>query len=149
MKFPELVPVSTYAASIDSFGGLNKKAVIAAGEFADCINVTNDKSPCLSLRTKRAIQSRYSGGEVIKGCKALFYNEGLGYICESGTERYIYYGCSEDQLSAITEKLSGYEYEGALSLEGEPVVGEEFMEYHIDEEALRATIIDLFYDLKK
>lgn len=64
-------------------------------------------------------------------------------------ERYIYYGCSEDQLSAITEKLSGYEYEGALSLEGEPVVGEEFMEYHIDEEALRATIIDLFYDLKK
>ena len=63
-------------------------------------------------------------------------------------EQHIYYGCSEDHLSDIAERFGSYEYGGALSLEGEAVVGDEFMEYYIDEEAARATVIDLFYDPK-
>ncbi len=102
MKFPELVDVTTSTATIDSFGGLNKRSVIGVGEFADCMNVSNDKSPCLSLRQKRAVLSRYTGDSKVKGCKALFYNEGLGYLCDSnngdGTYGYIYYGSQKYML---------------------------------------------------
>lgn len=51
-----------------------------------------------------------------------------------------------NQLSDLSEYLSSYESQGFLTLEGEAVEGEEFMEFYVDENALQDTIIDVFYE---
>ena len=51
-----------------------------------------------------------------------------------------------DQLSKLIERLDGYEYEGAVSLEGEAVKGDEYMEYYADEQALQALVVEWFYE---
>lgn len=50
-----------------------------------------------------------------------------------------------EQLSSLIEKLDGYTYDGILTLAGEAVQGNEYMEFRIDETAVRQTVVDLFY----
>lgn len=54
--------------------------------------------------------------------------------------------CTTDQLNKMAERLEAYTYNGFVSLKGEAVVNNGFMEYHLDEQAARETIINLFYD---
>ena len=49
----------------------------------------------------------------------------------------------------ISLYMSEYENLGMISLEGESVVGEEFMEFYVDEEALKTLVIDVFYKEEK
>lgn len=58
---------------------------------------------------------------------------------------YMVSDCTAEQLSALAEKLSGYTFDGILTLAGEAVQGEEFMEFCVDEAAARQTVVDLFY----
>lgn len=50
-----------------------------------------------------------------------------------------------EQLSSLIEKLGGYTYDGILTLAGEAVQRNEYMEFRIDEAAARQTVVDLFY----
>ena len=50
-----------------------------------------------------------------------------------------------EQISSLIEKLDGYTYDGILTLAGEAVRGNEYMEFRIDETAVRQTVVDLFY----
>lgn len=60
---------------------------------------------------------------------------------------------SDDLISDLTveqmNKLAGcfetYASKGILEVAGESVQGEEFMEFHVDEEALQQQVLDLFY----
>lgn len=45
----------------------------------------------------------------------------------------------------ISEYLSTYENLGMISPEGESVIGEKYMEFYVDEEALKALVIDVFF----
>lgn len=51
-------------------------------------------------------------------------------------------------MASLAERFGGYELGTVYTVPGENVKGEEFMEYHPDEKALDALILDLLYDPK-
>ena len=53
--------------------------------------------------------------------------------------------CSVDQMSDYAELLSDYQLSDIVTLEGESVLGETYMEYYPDEAALQQLVIDTFY----
>ena len=59
---------------------------------------------------------------------------------------YLVSDCTIDQLSRWVERLGSYTYEGTVSPEGEAFVGETFMEFHIDEQALQELVVGMFYE---
>lgn len=63
--------------------------------------------------------------------------------------QYTVSDCYEQDLLGIYEKVSEYEYLGTERIEGESVVGERFMEFYPDEDALKELIIKMFYTPKK
>ncbi len=62
---------------------------------------------------------------------------------------YMVSDCTIDQLSRLLEKLGSYTYGGILTLDGEAVRGEEFMEYYINESAVQKLVVELFYEHQK
>lgn len=52
---------------------------------------------------------------------------------------------SASRLSQLADLLERYAFEGILTLEGEAVYGEEFMEYHLDGDALQQLVVERFY----
>ncbi len=63
--------------------------------------------------------------------------------------QYTVSDCYEQDLLEIYEKVSKYEYLGTEQIEGESIVGERFMEFYPNEDALRKLIIKMFYTPKK
>lgn len=61
---------------------------------------------------------------------------------------YIVSDCSVNKLQSLAESISGYEFEGILSLSGESVKGDEFMEFYPDEASVMEIVIDCFYKNK-
>lgn len=61
---------------------------------------------------------------------------------------YMVSDCTVNKLSDILELLKGYTYEGTVPLAGEAVKGDVYVEFYVDEAALRKTVIDLFYELE-
>ena len=53
--------------------------------------------------------------------------------------------CTVEQLSGLAENIQEYQFNGVRTSEGEAVQGEEYMEFHVDEEALQALVTELFY----
>ncbi len=53
--------------------------------------------------------------------------------------------CYEQDLLELYEKVSNYEYLGMEQIKGESVVGERFMEFYPDEDALNELILKIFY----
>ena len=56
---------------------------------------------------------------------------------------------SVTQLQALAEKFREYEFLGIKTIEGESVLGKEFIEFYPSETALKEMIINLFYKPKK
>lgn len=54
--------------------------------------------------------------------------------------------CSVNQLSALAEQLSTYTMKPIVTLPGEAIKGEEYMEFYVDDDGLQTVIDDLFYD---
>ena len=61
---------------------------------------------------------------------------------------YMTTDCSAKVMGSLADRFGDYELGEFYTLPGENVRGEEFMEYHLDEEALDALILDLLYDPK-
>ena len=59
--------------------------------------------------------------------------------------KYLVSDCTVNQLASLIEKLQDYTFEGTLTLAGEAVLGDEFVEYYIDETAAQETVLELFY----
>jgi hypothetical protein len=55
---------------------------------------------------------------------------------------------SVTQLQTLAEKLDAYEFLGIQGIEGTSVMGERFMEFHPNENAVKEMVIDLFYKPK-
>lgn len=53
--------------------------------------------------------------------------------------------CSITQMSRMFDVALAQTQSGILSIEGESVMGEEYMEFHVDEDALQKQVIELFY----
>lgn len=59
---------------------------------------------------------------------------------------YMVSDCTAHQLSHIYEQTENYADGGFLSIKGEAVKGNEFMEFYVDNEALKQQVIGLFYE---
>ena len=53
---------------------------------------------------------------------------------------------SIQQISDLAQVFEEYALTGTYQLEGEAVLGEEYMEYYLDEDELQKTILQLFYE---
>ena len=56
---------------------------------------------------------------------------------------------SVTQLQTLAQKFDDYEFLGIKSIEGESVIGEQFMEFYPNEEFVQKMVIELFYEPKK
>ena len=76
---------------------------------------------------------------------------GTGFLLDAyrAAEPYLVTDCSFQSISAMLERYSGYELGRIVTPQGENVMGEEYMEFHLDVEALDAVILDLFYAEKE
>ncbi len=59
---------------------------------------------------------------------------------------YLVSDCTVNQLSDLLESLQGYTYNGTFPIKGEAKKGSEYVEFYVDEDALKQTVIDLFYE---
>lgn len=57
--------------------------------------------------------------------------------------------CSSTAITALVNRLVGYELGEVVKIEGENVAGEKYMEYHVDEAALDKVILKYLYAPKK
>ena len=58
--------------------------------------------------------------------------------------KYVVYDSTNQKMQQLAEKFSEYEFVGIREIEGESHVGEEFMEFYPDEDALLQMVVDLF-----
>jgi LCP family protein required for cell wall assembly len=63
-------------------------------------------------------------------------------------DEYVVYDSTNYRMQEFMKKFQEYEFTGIKELQGETVVGKQFMEFYPDEVLLQQTIIDLFYKLK-
>ena len=59
---------------------------------------------------------------------------------------YLVSDCTVEQLSALGDNLAQYQVSDILTTQGEAQVGEEFMEFTVDETALQQLVLDVFYE---
>ena len=59
---------------------------------------------------------------------------------------YMVSDCTIDQLSGLGEDLAAYNVGDILTTPGEAKVGEEYMEFTVDEDALQRLVMDIFYE---
>lgn len=72
-----------------------------------------------------------------------------GFILEAllAVNEYLVSDCTVEQLSDLSDKINGYDVDEYLTLEGEAVQGEEYMEFYVDEQALQSLVMNVFYEL--
>jgi LCP family protein required for cell wall assembly len=61
------------------------------------------------------------------------------------TGSYLQSDCSSDKLTELFEAIGDLDVSEILTLEGENVQGEVYMEYYVDEDALQQLVLQLFY----
>ena len=59
---------------------------------------------------------------------------------------YLVSDCTVEQLSTLGDNLAQYKVNDILTTQGEAQVGEEFMEFTVDETALQQLVLDVFYE---
>ena len=64
------------------------------------------------------------------------------------TSDYAVTDCSSSAITALANRLIGYELRDVVPIEGQNVAGERYMEYHVDEEALDQVILKYLYSPK-
>ena len=62
---------------------------------------------------------------------------------------YLVSDCSGNKLETVLTRFTANDLDDILSIDGEAVKGEEFMEFYADEDAVKQIVIDCFYELKK
>lgn len=61
------------------------------------------------------------------------------------TANYLQSDLTGNQMSLISERVNGYTFTGFETIPGEAKLGETYMEYYVDEDALMDTVLRLFY----
>ena len=61
---------------------------------------------------------------------------------------YLVTDCSTTVINDLVQRCEGYQLDQVLSLPGENLRGEQFMEYYADEAAMDQLILELLYEPK-
>lgn len=78
-------------------------------------------------------------------------DQDAGFILETllAVNEYLVSDCTVEQLSDLAETVKDYGVSTYLTLDGEAVRGEEYMEFYVDEQALQSLVLDVFYELEE
>lgn len=76
---------------------------------------------------------------------AMNENQQLAVEVFDTLQEYMVTSMNKSQFGGLVNKMYSYESEGFVTIEGESVKGEEFIEFYPDEKDLKAKVIDLFY----
>ena len=132
----ELAPSYTAGSEITLIGDAALDYVRARGGLEDNSNLA---------RMER--QREYMEG-LLKSCSRLAsQNTELPSDIVTDIAPYFFTDLTAHQLSRLYEKIGQYQISSILTLAGESVKGETYMEYHLDENAVRDMVIQLFYTL--
>lgn len=94
-------------------------------------------------------QREYMKG-LLKSCSRLAsQNTELPSDIVTDIAPYFFTDLTAHQLSRLYGKIGQYQISSILTLAGESVKGETYMEYHLDENAVRDMVIELFYTLSE
>ena len=63
--------------------------------------------------------------------------------------KYVVSDLTANQLSVLAERLQTYSYGDTLTLSGEALKTDKYVEYYVDEAATQKTVIDLFYKIEE
>ena len=76
------------------------------------------------------------------------WEEDSGFVLEAllQVNDYLVSDCTVNELSDLAESLNTYEVGEIRTTQGEAVLGEEFMEFYVDEEALQELVLEIFYE---
>lgn len=61
---------------------------------------------------------------------------------------YIVSDCSANRLESLLKNISEYEFDKILTIDGESVRGESYMEFYLDEASVEKIVVDCFYKVK-
>ena len=64
-------------------------------------------------------------------------------------DEYVVYDSSNQKMQKLAEKFDTYEFLGLTDIAGETKLGEEFVEFYPNEDALWEMVINLFYTPKE
>lgn len=135
---------------LDDFSGIDDSLV--QGEK---VTLMGDKA-LLYVRSRYGMDDSTNGHRMIRQRQYLeeLYkltrqkvDEDEGFIITAWDKlaQYTVSDCYEQDLKLIYDKIAGYEYLGTDHIAGKSVMGERFMEFYPDEEALKELVIDIFY----
>lgn len=90
-------------------------------------------------------QQQYINALYDKAMSLIEADEGFVVELVDAIDDYVVYDSSDQKMQKFMEKFDDYEFLGIRELEGESKLGEEFVEFYADEDAVRKLVIDLFY----
>ena len=90
-------------------------------------------------------QQQYINGLYEKAMSRIRSDESFIITLVDAVDDYVVYDSSDRKLQTFMEKFDDYEFLGIRELEGESKVGEEFMEFYVDETAALRLVMELFY----
>lgn len=93
-------------------------------------------------------QQQYINGLYEKAMSRIRSDESFIITLVDAVDDYVVYDSSDRKLQTFMEKFDDYEFLGIRELEGESKVGEEFMEFYVDETAALRLVMELFYQPK-
>ena len=110
------------------------KYVRARGGLEDSSNLSRMK------RQKRYLESAYEVAEQL-----METDNDLIMQIGKGVDQYVQSNTTINQLIYMMERFKNFEVKNFYTLEGENVKGEKYMEFYPDEDALKQTILNLYY----
>lgn len=91
-------------------------------------------------RQRQYLEGLRNGALEKMNADALFAFDALAKVSS-----YIISDCTVNQLAEFSNDVVNYEMKPIRQIEGTAVTGEQYMEYHVDEEALTGLLVELFY----
>ncbi len=99
--------------------------------------------------TRMARQQQYINALYDKINASIEADDGFLVKLVDTMDDYVVYDSSDQKMLKFAEKFDDYDFLGIREIEGESKLGEEFIEFHPDEESVWEIVIDLFYTPKK
>lgn len=97
------------------------------------------------------MQRQYQYLDALQGQIALCAEQDADFLINAilSVNDYLVSDCTVEQLADLADTLDTWGVNEYITLEGESVQGEKFMEFHPDEDALRALVMERFYQLQR
>lgn len=121
--------------------------VLNGSQAVNFVRSRNQVGDQLNLN-RMARQESYMSGFLAALRKKVDSNVSFILSAYDDVSDYVTTDCSTRVMATLSDRFARYELGSFYSIPGENVMGHEYMEYHADEDALDALILDILYDPK-